>query len=51
MIVNVYSYLMATTYQLQIVHAQEPGHNIRTECETNASIILAPILWRKQIVM
>lgn len=38
------SYLMTTTYQLQIMHPQESRNDISTKCETYTTIIFTPIL-------
>jgi hypothetical protein len=33
---------MGTTDEIHVMFLQEAGHDIRTECEANTSVILAP---------
>jgi hypothetical protein len=41
-LVAVFYDLMGTANQVHVVFLQEARHNVRTECETDTSVVLAP---------
>lgn len=47
-LVPVLDHLMRSAYQIHIVTIQELGHDVRTKCERDTSVIFAPTLKQRR---